>query len=157
MGVFPLKKCGQSTLFSLPHARGGVSQLRAYAFTNAKSSPRPWGCFRCELLAVYLKEVFPTPVGVFLRSCYVIIASAGLPHARGGVSSCAGAHAPRCLSSPRPWGCFWIYFAFDFEQLVFPTPVGVFPARAQRVLRGGGLPHARGGVSIYRISIKCSN
>ena len=51
----------------------------------------------------------------------------GLPHVRGGVSSCIGSHVPPKRSSPRAWGCF----PFDIEE------------------RNGvwGLPHVRGGVS----------
>ena len=35
------------------------------------------------------------------------------------------------------------------EKGVFPTPVGVFPVPNQGRHSGGGLPHARGGVSIF--------
>ena len=51
------------------------------------------------------------------------------------------------MSSPRPWGCFWLRGAERILHEVFPTPVGVFPARAQQDSLHLGLPHARGGVS----------
>ncbi|SMG62906.1 hypothetical protein BMETH_1359_2 [methanotrophic bacterial endosymbiont of Bathymodiolus sp.] len=32
------------------------------------SSPRPWGCFSITPICLSPEQVFPTPVGVFLRS-----------------------------------------------------------------------------------------
>ena len=51
------------------------------------SSPRPWGCFQCEVARAANDLVFPTPVGVFLGLCAAVCALLRLPHARGGVSS----------------------------------------------------------------------
>mgnify|MGYP003563843686 CR=1 FL=1 len=34
------------------------------------------------------------------------------------------------------------------DNLVFPTPVGVFPKYLDKEAQKKGLPHARGGVSI---------
>ena len=51
------------------------------------------------------------------------------------------------MSSPRPWGCFCFRLNFQPDDLVFPTPVGVFPPPAGGGGLGWGLPHARGGVS----------
>ena len=52
-----------------------------------------------------------------------------LPHARGGVSAAGGPRRPKGPSSPRPWGCFSIALSKLTVEGVFPTPVGVFPAR----------------------------
>ncbi len=70
------------------------------------SSPRPWGCFRQAGVARAARAVFPTPVGVFLRTQYLQTVWYSLPHARGGVSSLHQIAAIPFLSSPRPWGCF---------------------------------------------------
>ena len=70
----------------LPHARGGVSPAQEYAYDRIKSSPRTWGCFHGNLRRVVLRIVFPTHVGVFLKSDTVWKGLVGLPHARGGVS-----------------------------------------------------------------------
>ena len=51
-----------------------------------------------------------------------------LPHARGGVSVPAGPSIAVRMSSPRPWGCFQRHIRFKGDIVVFPTPVGVFPA-----------------------------
>ena len=51
-------------------------------------------------------------------------------------------------SSPRTWGCFFMNSKFMGMVYVFPTHVGVFLVVAKRHGVGGGLPHARGGVSI---------
>ena len=76
----------QQHLFSLPHARGGVSHKAKPNPEVMESSPRPWGCFWsvCEKLSGQL--VFPTPVGVFLNIIVRIFRQNRLPHARGGVS-----------------------------------------------------------------------
>ncbi len=53
---------------------------------------------------------------------------ASLPHARGGVSN-------------------FLHFFLLFN-MVFPTPVGVFPYRCDFTVFWASLPHARGGVSL---------
>ncbi|SMG65756.1 conserved hypothetical protein [methanotrophic bacterial endosymbiont of Bathymodiolus sp.] len=52
------------------------------------------------------RQVFPTPVGVFLPRSITMSKSSGLPHARGGVSYSCQNHSWLMASSPRPWGCF---------------------------------------------------
>ncbi len=71
----------------------------------------------------------------------------GLPHARGGVSKKKAARRRLLLSSPRPWGCFWIMENWTDLWSVFPTPVGVFPMRGFFPPSWASLPHALGGVS----------
>ena len=92
--------------WGLPHARGGVSiSLHVYS-RNYQSSPRPWGCF-CTFTGVSHKgNVFPTPVGVFLKKPDTMIRLCSLPHARGGVSVSPARMLLESASSPRPWGCF---------------------------------------------------
>ncbi|SMG62510.1 conserved hypothetical protein [methanotrophic bacterial endosymbiont of Bathymodiolus sp.] len=51
------------------------------------------------------------------------------------------------MSSPRPWGCFWVSNPCLSCPYVFPTPVGVFLASEYLRVTSIGLPHARGGVS----------
>ena len=72
-------------------------------------------------------DVFPTLVGVFLRSCCSTLLLQRLPHARGGVSTSASHEQEK--------------------HGVFPTLVGVFLPRGACPTRARGLPHARGGVS----------
>ena len=72
-------------------------------------------------------RVFPTPVGVFLLRSDCFYVEPGLPHARGGVSSPVEAGHVLLLSSPRPWGCFYLCKVKERLGEVFPTPVGVFP------------------------------
>ncbi len=111
------------------------------------SSPRPWGCF-CHLLShTGFLTVFPTPVGVFPISACRALAIFCLPHARGGVSVDLVYYGGGCWSSPRPWGCFFVYAHGERRRLVFPTPVGVFPFHKTSRSFRFGLPHARGGVS----------
>ena len=45
VGVFPPRRLWSLTVFGLPHARGGVSELGLNADGMDKSSPRTWGCF----------------------------------------------------------------------------------------------------------------
>src|SRR5690606_14510157 len=132
---------------SLPHARGGVSDLVVLFREHGASSPRPWGCFLVGAVQHPADGVFPTPVGVFppVRDADVI--GIGLPHARGGVSSQRQGIGRVAGSSPRPWGCFLKKAITEREELVFPTPVGVFPSTASTPRRRASLPHARGGVS----------
>ena len=72
---------------------------------------------------------------------------ASLPHARGGVSLTTDSFFRLWSSSPRPWGCFWIYRASCEKCGVFPTPVGVFLWCSPAWNLWTCLPHARGGVS----------
>ena len=92
-------------------------------------------------------QVFPTPVGVFLTFAHEPGSAYRLPHARGGVSSAAVVAAYKAQSSPRPWGCFRENAKLFTLEVVFPTPVGVFPRQNQDALPDVSLPHARGGVS----------
>ena len=66
-----------------------------------QSSPRPWGCFFHNAKILLLPTVFPTPVGVFPKAIAAMIAGAGLPHARGGVSTVYECHRFATVSSPR--------------------------------------------------------
>ena len=113
-----------------------------------RSSPRPWGCFRCLLHLAGRPMVFPTPVGVFLRQYKQLGYCLCLPHARGGVSSFIVILLTFHRSSPRPWGCFYNRLQISDLQIVFPTPVGVFPYDAAKATDYMSLPHARGGVSM---------
>ena len=106
VGVFPPSRAMLELMACLPHARGGVSDELARAKIEARSSPRPWGCFLPRVHTSTGSAVFPTPVGVFPRSCRGCRCHGGLPHARGGVSSSTKAIAAHLGSSPRPWGCF---------------------------------------------------
>ena len=131
----------------LPHARGGVSDELARAKIEARSSPRPWGCFLPRVHTSTGSAVFPTPVGVFPRSCRGCRCHGGLPHARGGVSVITQRRRRWLGSSPRPWGCFQQHEGDCGASWVFPTPVGVFPGGQCCLMLIRGLPHARGGVS----------
>ena len=131
----------------LPHARGGVSFERLKCLKIASSSPRPWGCFCCHNPRDRTSPVFPTPVGVFPILAEHSGMSAGLPHARGGVSPPERARVNAVKSSPRPWGCFSPSPCMQPAPGVFPTPVGVFLLPSINPICSGCLPHARGGVS----------
>ena len=114
---------------------------------NSRSSPRPWGCFPFGLSCSRFLRFFPTPVGVFLAPCFSITLEKPLPHARGGVSEGTEEWAYASASSPRPWGCFSLKTRGKIMEALFPTPVGVFPARCSPLSFQEPLPHARGGVS----------
>ena len=112
------------------------------------SSPRPWGCFYPCSILLHDDRVFPTPVGVFPSPCRTWPTSRCLPHARGGVSSGVRRNWPAPSSSPRPWGCSHPGDPGQGSDRVFPTHVGVFPARRRTAAARSRLPHARGGVSV---------
>ena len=131
----------------LPHARGGVSIAEDKQVEDIESSPRPWGCFLNAMSVSGISIVFPTPVGVFLARLVRYSALASLPHARGGVSITILLRHTTGTSSPRPWGCFLLFSCRRLLDVVFPTPVGVFPVRGWNSTTKKGLPHARGGVS----------
>ncbi len=113
---------------SLPHARGGVSEVDLNPKVANRSSPRPWGCFFLSAHILRPAPVFPTPVGVFLVRRGKKKETRCLPHARGGVSIPGYRPAGDAQSSPRPWGCFCQTTRHLFCMKVFPTPVGVFLA-----------------------------
>ena len=66
VGVFPACGISVQAVYSLPHARGGVSGRLSLLLETVASSPRPWGCFSDYSFLTVWREVFPTPVGVFL-------------------------------------------------------------------------------------------
>ena len=93
-------------------------------------------------------SVFPTHVGVFPSQNRFWTAAQSLPHARGGVSFLKDFAVSMKVSSPRTWGCFLNARCFSWGLMVFPTHVGVFLYRRFVLFGHGGLPHARGGVSL---------
>ena len=125
-GCFPCCRRVVPAARRLPHARGGVSRALDRKRRDSKSSPRPWGCFSLPGVRLKAFSVFPTPVGVFLTRQAAMMASWGLPHARGGVSSSEAHVCSLLVSSPRPWGCFSVELSAALVVKVFPTPVGVF-------------------------------
>ena len=147
VGVFLCRRQQTMPPAGLPHARGGVSIDVARRKFHARSSPRTWGCFRRDYVTGFQNEVFPTHVGVFPRLDPICRVTLCLPHARGGVSGKGAPEAPLLPSSPRTWGCFFPIRRSGSEVPVFPTHVGVFPARPLGAGRSHSLPHARGGVS----------
>ena len=126
VGVFLCTARHSQACGCLPHASGGVSSSWAAAGKLVRSSPRPWGCFFRQHIALEKIFVFPTPVGVFPALSCPKCGHVGLPHARGGVSSLWIRAAELARSSPRPWGCFRKRPAGQLYHQVFPTPVGVF-------------------------------
>ena len=114
-----------------------------------KSSPRAWGCFSRHAPWVIRGTVFPTCVGVFLPRPPEHLPFFRLPHVRGGVSFYSFPILPKRLSSPRAWGCFRRLSTYVDRTVVFPTCVGVFLGASGTVPSGYGLPHVRGGVSIF--------
>ena len=147
VGVFLLSLLCQTLCLCLPHARGGVSNAMNLTTRELQSSPRPWGCFRHQHQRRPVGMVFPTPVGVFPRSCRGCRCHGGLPHARGGGAVITQRRRRWLGSSPRPWGCFQQHEGDCGASWVFPTPVGVFPGGQCCLMLIRGLPHARGGVS----------
>ena len=128
VGVFPARGRGSGPGRSLPHARGGVSQLRMHAVWRLVSSPCTWGCFSFALIEHGREAVFPMHVGVFPMMLSCPSFGKGLPHARGGVSERA--------------------IAGKTAAVVFPMHVGVFLFAEAPGQIGQRLPHARGGVSM---------
>ena len=106
VGVFLKRLTLIHTVISLPHARGGVSNLHKRLDGLIESSPRPWGCFFITSIRIIIDMVFPTPVGVFLPPQNQAVKLRCLPHARGGVSKRIDIVDTSLSSSPRPWGCF---------------------------------------------------
>ncbi len=111
------------------------------------SSPHAWGCFQTSSSTLTALQVFPTCVGVFLKTPHYAGFSLCLPHMRGGVSKNPALCGVLFMSSPHAWGCFEETAKLDQLIRVFPTCVGVFPQRAGRSPACPRLPHMRGGVS----------
>ena len=173
VGVFPPRIMTVTVTLCLPHVRGGVSGEDKFLRMIQMSSPRAWGCFcsiRKDLLSI---GVFPTCVGVFLLDWAEAFQRPRLPHVRGGVSTYIKQNKKRrslphvrggvsfgyhrqaawYTSSPRAWGCFPCRALSWIPARVFPTCVGVFPAKTRPPRGGACLPHVRGGVSLFRMKI----
>ena len=132
----------------LPHPRGGVSRGCRQGVRRHESSPPAWGCFFLDFRRLYISQVFPTRVGVFLLESVETEFSGGLPHPRGGVSRQRPNVAVLSQSSPPAWGCFFSALRLPYRFRVFPTRVGVFLKSQKKTIEFGSLPHPRGGVSI---------
>ncbi len=133
--------------YCLLHARGGVSENASGAAGEFESSPRPWRCFHYEIPRDKRRDVFSTPVEVFLMLSGALISLLSLLHARGGVSGPQHRENAIRRSSPRPWRCFSMVNAGSHDKKVFSTPVEVFHACWRATAPCMGLLHARGGVS----------
>ena len=94
VGVFPKHPFKGKSPVCLPHVRGGVSPFRRAISLWTTSSPRAWGCFLARASSIPPKTVFPTCVGVFLRTPSTMPAGFCLPHVRGGVAIIAAASFP---------------------------------------------------------------
>ena len=147
VGVFPSEDFLWFIVVGLPHARGGVSAVPTTRIFAAQSSPRSWGCFHAMGWGSAIGGVFPTLVGVFLKTIGMNVCKIRLPHARGGVSAFTVRPSIPVGSSPRSWGCFLPTTGDPKSSVVFPTLVGVFLCFIDSRRIGTGLPHARGGVS----------
>ena len=91
--------------------------------------------------------VFSTLVEVFLSWAVKKLFSAGLLHARGGVSACVYACMLYIKSSPRSWRCFLSNLYISANSPVFSTLVEVFLFIVNSFKFLDRLLHARGGVS----------
>ena len=84
VGVFPNRVTFSAMQVRLPHVRGGVSQHIFEMVGQKRSSPRTWGCFPDTQRQFHRIQVFPTHVGCFCQSFYLmkepITASNGTPH-----------------------------------------------------------------------------
>ena len=147
VGVFPFSVCSAIAGFCLPHARGGVSDLRQRGHHGGRPSPRTWGCFRTKAAACARTAAFPTHVGVFPTIDLEEAFDLCLPHARGGVSAPSAAPMESSGPSPRTWGCFRQPGPVYRHRWAFPTHVGVFLWMEPPAIIAFCLPHARGGVS----------
>ena len=67
-----MKRSDLPTSPRLPHARGGVSDLRVQLIADGVSSPRTWGCFHRGIVLYWHGLVFPTHVGVFRIAGYLV-------------------------------------------------------------------------------------
>ena len=132
--------------------RGGVSQAPELGRLANASSPRAWGCFYEDCEDFMDAAVFPTCVGVFLPRPARVSQRMCLPHVRGGVSIRLWNLRTNASSSPRAWGCFLRAFRVPVYSDVFPTCVGVFLRASESRLLRNGLPHVRGGVSVYLLA-----
>ncbi len=70
VGVFLQDRTRPLFLLRFPHARGGVSKENCLRATEGRFSPRTWGCFSQQPLRGCRMRVFPTHVGVFLKSSH---------------------------------------------------------------------------------------
>jgi len=127
VGVFLYLRCPYSAAQGLPHTRGGVSAEKCHKTRNPL--------------------VFPTHVGVFPLGWPGVATAFRLPHTRGGVSCYDMQDILELMSSPHTWGCFRRPARRRARRPVFPTHVGVFPAKGLSSIHRKGLPHTRGGVS----------
>ena len=76
--------CSFATATS-PHARGDVPATVTFTFQPVGFSPRPWGCSVAAARALRIRQLLPTPVGMFRSATSAGATSGASPHARGDV------------------------------------------------------------------------
>ena len=157
VGVFLGSKASHPRQDSLPHTRGGVSEVRNGDYCVMPSSPHAWGCFPGSARRPARHIVFPTRVGVFPMRHAPCAPPAGLPHTRGGVSDLRAGAGGLGGSSPHAWGCFSTISTLGYREIVFPTRVGVFLVSGLWLGSRFGLPHTRGGVSVWNRAVLCDD
>ena len=129
--------------------RGGVSPYYDASMFGSPFSPHAWGCFHILPWSIFPVFVFPTCVGVFLRTWFLSWSLPSFPHMRGGVSSHVFRHKILVPFSPHAWGCFSLCPCCRYFVSVFPTCVGVFLTFLTKTGHNFCFPHMRGGVSVY--------
>ena len=122
----------------------GTNTTSHYSF-----SPRTWGCtFTCTNISLR-GAVFPTHVGVYLKTLLKRFGGIGFPHARGGVPIRTEVRKLADPFSPRTWGCTSLYNRRVADLKVFPTHVGVYRGTQNIKPLKKSFPHARGGVPVH--------
>ena len=85
-GCFPASIRMMLCIKSFPHAGGDVSGNAPVRVRLLQFSPRRWGCFQWLLVYCSRIVVFPTQVGMFLRTFMPPSGVCRFPHAGGDVS-----------------------------------------------------------------------
>ncbi len=128
----------------VPHARGDGPSAQSSSLSPLWRSPRTWGWTVFTASLQYLRDAFPTHVGMDRPSGISSPAGLRVPHARGDGPHCRRFYIRACQRSPRTWGWTGKAEMTKTKRYAFPTHVGMDRSRLGHAMCPCRVPHARG-------------
>ena len=126
VGMFRGRTGQKRRTFRFPHTCGDVPRRDYFTSCLVAFSPHMWGCSGKRGKSLKSGKVFPTHVGMFLRSLSNRQHIRRFPHTCGDVPSEPAATPTQEPFSPHMWGCSEDGRSVEDCELVFPTHVGMF-------------------------------
>ena len=151
LGVFPTRvgmvrfvAASASSRIGFPHPRGDGPNFSCSFCVRSEFSPPAWGWSAMPTGKVFMRQVFPTRVGMVRIRVGINRTDGRFPHPRGDGPPESPSASRKSRFSPPAWG--WSAGQSSSDQLpdVFPTRVGMVRGAAAGRRARQGFPHPRG-------------